>query len=457
MPKTANLLQQQSTNLWRQSTTRLARLFAVFGLGTTLAGTAVLTVHEVYERSEKAYDLARNIHSFVKTELRFTSGLPTQQKLLVGFRDALTRHDDDHWIALILVINEAGTVTLASQQGMQGLKISDALFRSPSISDANLLAIAACFATAEPRRRTSGNGITSNGSASNGVTGNGSADNGRTADCFRAYTQAEAPWATSRNVALPIELSAADQGLPRSRYLVVTNFDRRYFLAGIPAGLGRSLLISALGSVLLLAILCLLIRSRLLQDLREVSETDALTGLTNRAAFTDLSLKLLARAEADGDSYVLAILDLDFFKRINDTHGHRCGDFVLTSAGELLRNAVRPEDLVARLGGEEFAALVHCPRHQAQKVLERLRLQMELNRLQFEGQSVAVTMSIGAAETDVFGYNFDYLYAEADKALYQAKMDGRNRIRWAVKSTDRSGWNPGTAWSRSFAVEIEER
>ena len=416
-------VRRQSTNLWRQATTRLARLFVVFGLGFTLVGTVALTLHDIHERSEQAEYLARNIQSFIKTGLRFTPGLQTQQKLLEGFRDALTRHSDDHWINTILVLNDAGKVILASQRGMQGLQIGDSLFRSPSLSDANLRAIATCFSTNAPNDRSG---------------------------CFRNYNEPVGPWAISRSIALPIELTPADPGLPRNRYLVVTNFDRRYFLAGIPSDLGRSLLISAVRSAIVLSILYLLIRSRLLQDLRDVSETDALTGLTSRAAFTDLSLKLLAEAEANGDSYVLAILDLDFFKRINDNYGHRCGDFVLTAAGELLRNAMRPEDLVARLGGEEFAALVHCPKRHAHKVLERLRMQMELNRLEFEGQSVAVTLSIGAAESDVFGYNFDYLYAEADKALYKAKMDGRNRLCWSIKPMERSGWNPGEAWNRTF-------
>lgn len=142
-------------------------------------------------------------------------------------------------------------------------------------------------------------------------------------------------------------------------------------------------------------------------------------------------MDLLAEAEERNGELVFAILDIDHFKRINDTHGHDCGDVALVSVAAVLATVLRPDDLICRFGGEEFALLLSTSKDQGRKVLERLRLQLEMNRVGYNGHQLPITASIGAAATEDCGHNLDYLYNAADKALYVAKRAGRNRLEWS--------------------------
>jgi diguanylate cyclase (GGDEF)-like protein len=189
-------------------------------------------------------------------------------------------------------------------------------------------------------------------------------------------------------------------------------------------------LISSLIAAILAGGLWYAIAARMLPQLVEASQTDALTQLMNRTSFMDLAMELLAEAEERQGDLVFAILDIDHFKRINDTYGHGCGDAALASVGALLLTVTRPEDLVCRFGGEEFAMLIAAPREAGGKALERLRLQLEMNSLLHNGNRIPITVSIGAAATAQCGYNVDFLYNAADKALYTAKRRGRNRLEW---------------------------
>jgi diguanylate cyclase (GGDEF)-like protein len=190
------------------------------------------------------------------------------------------------------------------------------------------------------------------------------------------------------------------------------------------------LLISSLIATLLGAGLWYAISARMLPQLIEATQTDALTQLMTRTSFMDTAMELLADSEERQGDLVFAILDIDHFKRINDTYGHGCGDAALSSVGSLLLTVTRPEDLVCRFGGEEFAMLISAQREAGTKVLERLRLQLEMNRLSYNGHRIPLTASIGAAATSQCGYNIDFLYNAADKALYAAKQQGRNRLEW---------------------------
>ena len=157
---------------------------------------------------------------------------------------------------------------------------------------------------------------------------------------------------------------------------------------------------------------------------------DGLTRLMNRTTFMELALDQLAEAEDRNGAMVFVILDIDHFKRINDTYGHDFGDAALVTVGAMLATVLRPDDLVCRFGGEEFALLLSADKASSSKILERLRLQLEMSRFGHEGHQVSITASIGAASTGDCGYNLDYLYAAADKALYAAKNGGRNRVGW---------------------------
>lgn len=160
--------------------------------------------------------------------------------------------------------------------------------------------------------------------------------------------------------------------------------------------------------------------------LSNAAMTDPLTGVANRRAF-DAALTSALDDAADGPR-VIAIFDLDHFKAVNDRYGHAAGDCVLNEFADVLRSTVRSGDLVARLGGEEFAAVIRGDLDAARKVCERIRKRVEDMQVYIEdGVSVRVTVSAGIAPIAPFGSAIEAL-AAADGALYRAKAEGRNRL-----------------------------
>jgi diguanylate cyclase (GGDEF)-like protein/PAS domain S-box-containing protein len=169
-------------------------------------------------------------------------------------------------------------------------------------------------------------------------------------------------------------------------------------------------------------------------ELERAATTDPLTGLLNRAAFGRLATEAMTAARS-GTPTTLAILDLDHFKAINDTWGHGVGDNTLLMVADLLREHVRGNDVVGRIGGEEFAILFRGLAHgAAAPVCDRLRMLLAERRL--PGSEIGVTMSAGLAELCP-GFGLDPIFEAADRALYRAKAAGRNRI--AVESDPLGG------------------
>ena len=166
------------------------------------------------------------------------------------------------------------------------------------------------------------------------------------------------------------------------------------------------------------------------RELERLTRRDGLTGLFNRNTFVELTEQELARAKRQSRSTALLLLDLDFFKRVNDTFGHPAGDAVLRHVAKVLGSTVRSTDLVGRLGGEEFMVLLPATTQQAARNLaEKLRAKVQATPPQWQGKPLPVTVSIGVsgppAGTDM---RFEQLYALADQALYAAKEQGRNRV-----------------------------
>ena len=176
------------------------------------------------------------------------------------------------------------------------------------------------------------------------------------------------------------------------------------------------------------------------EQLRAQANTDELTGLLNRRRFLGLLDREVLRAKLHGGALCVVMLDIDHFKQINDTYGHLGGDVALKQLAELLAKNVRPLDMVARYGGEEFVIIMpNTPADKAMMGAERLRQMVEKTRWRFSADPVTLTISMGLAMLSSFGQGTGTeLVLQADKALYAAKHQGRNRvIRWDENTEDK--------------------
>jgi diguanylate cyclase (GGDEF)-like protein len=165
---------------------------------------------------------------------------------------------------------------------------------------------------------------------------------------------------------------------------------------------------------------------------RTAAMVDPLTGISNRRAFLQ-DVGTLAKRHMDNPRPAAVLLiDLDHFKSINDRFGHAIGDRVLELFAETAQKNLRASDLLGRLGGEEFAAVLYdAPEAQAMEMAERLRTSFEQITLNVEGHEVAATMSVGLVHCQAPMLDVPSLLAQADQALYFAKERGRNRVELA--------------------------
>jgi diguanylate cyclase (GGDEF)-like protein/PAS domain S-box-containing protein len=199
---------------------------------------------------------------------------------------------------------------------------------------------------------------------------------------------------------------------------------------------------------------CMVLRD--ISDKREAIETrrksafcDHLTGVANRRAFFEAAELELQRNRRAPRPIALVLIDADHFKRINDVHGHPGGDAVLRQLGLLLTATFRQVDVVARIGGEEFAVLLPSSSLEgAAAVAERLRRLVAAQEVSFDGARIALTVSAGVATSDGQQLDLDTLMQRADQALYAAKAGGRNRIAcWtpalSASSPEPSAPSPG--------------
>lgn len=177
-------------------------------------------------------------------------------------------------------------------------------------------------------------------------------------------------------------------------------------------------------------------RIKLLEDIRASQEelkrqasTDPLTRLYNRRFFFPEANYLLEQAKAADIPLSILILDIDHFKRVNDLHGHACGDQVLIKLADILKEQSRGSDLIARLGGEEFVILLPDTNLlEASQYAERIRSAARALDITGSVNKVQVAISVGVAELDTEQESIESALARADKALYQAKNNGRNQV-----------------------------
>jgi diguanylate cyclase (GGDEF)-like protein len=164
-------------------------------------------------------------------------------------------------------------------------------------------------------------------------------------------------------------------------------------------------------------------------SLKKMAETDALTGICNRHHFTLRAERALAECARNGEQASLIMFDLDHFKNINDRFGHGTGDWALKEVAEASKGFCRRIDVLGRLGGEEFAILMYgCDLRAASRVAEDCRVRLAQIETRETGHVFAITGSFGVTSSQESGYSLAKLLSHADKQLYRAKHNGRNRV-----------------------------
>lgn len=388
----------QMPDVMSESNRFLRRVLLLNWLLTTLVLSAAFVAIDLLYHQRRIIHEGEHAVQLVASAMRTPNTVKQRQQLFEAYGQEFPRQHADG-INALLVIERHGRILHSSRPTWRGMSIADPQFDRMEGNDPDFQSVVDCF-----REQRS--------------------------DCMELISVDWHLHLDGVSVVRPLLLPSEDLGLARRPLLVLINFDAGMLVADLTQDLPLLLLAAVLVAGLLSGGLALILSGRLLPQLLEATQTDALTQLMNRTSFMELAKDLLAEAEERQGELVFAILDIDHFKHINDAYGHGCGDAALSSVGVLLLTVTRPDDLVCRFGGEEFALLLNASREDGAKVLERLRLQIEMNQLHYRGHRIPLTASIGAAATSACGYNLDFLYNAADKALYAAKHGGRNRLAW---------------------------
>ena len=163
-------------------------------------------------------------------------------------------------------------------------------------------------------------------------------------------------------------------------------------------------------------------------SLNVLASTDYLTGIMNRRMFNEISEHYFQTAQKNKLNLTLLLLDLDHFKKVNDTYGHQAGDLLLIRFVETVENILTKSDIFSRIGGEEFAILLsQINREDAYDLAEKIRKEVENITINYEGQNVFVRTSIGITRNGPTDTSFDDMFSRSDMALYKAKKEGRNQ------------------------------
>ncbi|HOK02860.1 MAG TPA: diguanylate cyclase [Spirochaetota bacterium] len=188
----------------------------------------------------------------------------------------------------------------------------------------------------------------------------------------------------------------------------------------------------------------LLARTKTHVDLKRAKEkllimatTDELTGLYNRRYFIERLNNEFERFKRFQSKFSFLMIDIDLFKNINDNYGHKCGDLVLQKTSEAMRKTLRSYDILARVGGEEFAIILpETDIKSAETIAERLRKRVYENSIQYEDIEIKITISIGVTQSYINDKNIDDIIVRADKALYISKEKGRNSVTVSTEGKD---------------------
>lgn len=191
----------------------------------------------------------------------------------------------------------------------------------------------------------------------------------------------------------------------------------------------KRLALALLSMVLIVFVLWTYKNRRNYLKMQHFAQIDELTGIANRRHFTQQASNTIKYCQTTNQPVSFIIFDLDFFKRINDKYGHQKGDLALKIAVQAAKSACRKNDIIGRLGGEEFGILLPgCASHLATFIAEKCRKAIRQADFSPCSESLVVTASFGIADSATCGYSFEKLFAGADSALYQSKDMGRNRV-----------------------------
>ncbi len=169
--------------------------------------------------------------------------------------------------------------------------------------------------------------------------------------------------------------------------------------------------------------------TKLEQQVREQAIRDALTGLYNRHHLLNVMETEFSRAERKGHSIAFMLIDLDHFKKVNDSYGHQAGDTTLQAATQIIGKSIRRSDIAFRYGGEEFLVILpEITLNNARQRAEQLRQAIDELEILFKGETIHISASIGMAIYPQHGSTGDEMLSRVDHALYQAKKAGRNKV-----------------------------
>jgi diguanylate cyclase (GGDEF)-like protein len=214
--------------------------------------------------------------------------------------------------------------------------------------------------------------------------------------------------------------------IPELKWYLFVEKSETQAISGIRNTLILNLLVCLAVTLIVVAITDIALK-RYQQRLEVMATTDILTGLPNRRAF-DIVIEVMSNDNArSGGTIAILVLDIDHFKAINDQYGHIGGDYVLTEVASIIKSSLRAADFICRWGGEEFLVVVRdCDQHNIIALAEKVRKSVEHHITTYQNQTIALTVSIGAAIGKP-SESLENLVVRADKAMYQAKKQGRNR------------------------------
>ena len=161
----------------------------------------------------------------------------------------------------------------------------------------------------------------------------------------------------------------------------------------------------------------------------EIAQIDFLTNILNRRAFYQEIEKYFAYAKRNDIQVSVMMIDIDFFKKVNDTYGHDAGDFVLKTVAKVVKNSIREEDIFGRLGGEEFGiCILNSTNESLCQIANKIRTNIQSKEMKYNGTIIKITISIGGYNLYTHLEDFKIAFNKADKALYEAKETGRNKV-----------------------------